>query len=134
MDKLIKSFIFGAVFGIISELVISRGHHYCLKNWKSCILTATIFNIYGWALLFVTIFLNLFRKLNPIILFILLFVLLIIIECLAGKISYWYHNKKRAWNYSKIMGNFCDGYVSLATTFYFWIFIILYYYFVFPRL
>ncbi len=136
LDKLTKAFLIGSVTGIISELVIGGKNHHCVKDFNyKCLLSATIFNIYGWAVVIATLIFfygNLFRINLFLQLLILLFVI-IIFECASGKVSEFINHKKN-WHYGRDLIPICDGFVSAVSTFYFLVLIILYRAFIFDSL
>lgn len=137
ISRYIYSFILGAVGGIVSEIVVSRGKNHCIITPNvDCILTATIANLYGWSAVILTIIFDMFEKLNfhPsfMALSIALFTILIF-ECVAGKMSYIYHGYQ-TWKYDENWYPICQNYVSFRSSLYFLLLIIIFYYTVYLQL
>ena len=108
--------------------------HHCVTNFQyKCLLSATIFNLYGWMALITSLILIYMNNINKIIPIILIILLIPIVECIGGQFSHIVNGKK-TWSYDHTYLPFCDGYVSLITTIYFSIFIILYSIFIHPLL
>lgn len=125
----ISTFIFGSIIGIISELIVRGKDHHCYKDFNiNCLLSATIFNLYGYGLLLSKLYFDNFgNKMNIIMSLFILSILMMGLECIGGKLSYWVNGRKN-WNYDTM--SLCDGYVSIPTTLYFMVLIYLYYIFI----
>lgn len=144
MNKLLKAYIFGAIFGIVWEYIVATvGHHLfktnnhrCVTKFNvNCLLTMTIFNIYGWAALIMTFLLDRTEKFDLSLLMkaILLTLVVVLIECVGGGISnmiYGYHR----WEYGASFVPFCDGYCSIVSTIAFFVIIMLFVIYVYPLL
>lgn len=132
--RYIYGFILGAIGGIISETIISRGKNHCIiLPRRDCILPVTLANLYGWsAVILIIIFDSFKRKLNFYSLSVSLFAILIF-ECIAGKISYRYHGYQ-TWKYEQNWYPLCQNYVSLKSSIYFALLIIIFYYIIYKGL
>ena len=100
MNELLKTYTIASIFGIINEIMVSGGTNHCIEkfDWK-CLLSMTVFNIYGWILMIIMLILSRFDKMSDIWKIILIFFGVLILECVFGKMSYLWHNKQ-TWNYN----------------------------------
>jgi uncharacterized membrane protein len=132
----VASFAAGATLGVVSELLISKfvtkKTHHCVENFTpKCALSVTVLNLYGWAAVLLTYLLNKYKM--AILPFTIIAVILItILECIGGKLSSIINNGKKTWDYSGYMGCACDGYVSLPSSAFFAILVVVYAYFIYP--
>ena len=137
----IKSYLIGSLFGILSEIIVSKGNHHCIKSFSNhkityhsnikCLLSMTIFNLYGWGAVLLTSLLKLYPNHNTIYFFLFAAVLISLMECIGGKISYII-NKKHTWNYPSYYLPTCSGYVSLISTLYFTVMLMFFTYIIYP--
>ena len=142
INKYLLSYLIGVIFGT-TELLMHNNknknknkNYYCNEHvGVTCFVSAAFFNTYGIALVCMTLFLDVARTLNIPFCAKLLFltIILIIVECVSGKFSKYVH-EHRMWHYSKNLIPFCDGFISVATTFYFMLLSVIYMIFVYPNL
>jgi len=127
---LVESFIFGSAFGIINEIIISKFGHRCIKNFDNkCLLSMTLFNIYGFTFLIIALLLKYTTIQKNILIFVIvLLLILFFVECIGGKISLIW-NGKQTWKYSETYIPMCDGYFSVVSSLYF-IGIFLFYFYI----
>lgn len=131
----LKAYAAGATLGILSEIIVSKGQHHCLKNFTGkCALSATFLNLYGWAAVLLTYLMNKFNCVgwNIIPFTIIAIILVTIMECIGGKLSYFINNGKKTWNYPQSYMCACDGYVSVLSSAYFGVLVLIFAYFVYP--
>jgi hypothetical protein len=132
MKQLLIAYLLGSIFGVINEIIISRGQNHCIKNPQiGCLLSLTLFNIYGWATLLITIFLQLTGKVNWIIAMSFSVLIIILIECSGGYLSLKFNHYK-TWNYPHNFQPFCQGYGSFISTLYFTILMMIYVLYIYP--
>lgn len=115
----LQAYIVGGLLGIVSEIIISRGNHHCINNFTGkCLLSMSIFNLYGWGAVIVTYILKQYNM--PVWWLILSSTILIsMMECVGGKLSNYVNNGKKTWNYPDSYIPVCNGYVSLLSSAYF---------------
>lgn len=133
MNPYLRIYLIGSFIGIFMELIykeITNDVHHCQKDLTlKCLLSMTIFNIYGYGLLLYYIFRNFFKKFNLLTQFLMLICFISIFECVAGQISRVY-NQRQTWKYDD-GGVLCGGYVSVKTSILFAVIFILISHFMF---
>lgn len=139
MQRYLKVFLIGSLFGIVSELVYRGSQHRCVKNFRSsCLMSATVGNLYGYGAVVATLCLDQWSRWGrpswswPLL---LLGVVAAIsgLECAGGLVSYQVHGY-RTWNYEDHMMPVCYGYVSGLSTLYFVVMLVAYAALLYPHL
>lgn len=136
INKYLLSYLIGVIFGTTELLMHNNKNYYCNKHVEiDCFVSAAFFNLYGIALVCMTLFLDIAHTLDiPFcVKMLFLIIILIVVECIGGKISKYVHGHG-GWNYSKNLVSFCDGFISVATTFYFMLLATIFMIFVYPHL
>lgn len=131
--RYVNAYIIGSILGIISEIIVTKGNHHCVKKLTTqCIRNGIFLNLYGWSAIVITLLLDIFNNI-PFIL-VLSIILINLIECIGGKLSFIMHNKIKTWNYSDDMLPACDGYISVVSSAYFTLLLCMYIIFIYPKL
>lgn len=143
MNLLFKSYLFGAVIGILLEFIMSGSKHHWISNFGlKPVLSMTIFNIYGWGVLFFTAIISYYPNLisfafqsllTLFLAFVTLFTSISIFECVSGRLSKMILYGRQTWHHPKKWITCCDGYVSVISSLFFTCALFAFATFVFPH-
>lgn len=130
------TFGIGSLAGIANEL-LHNPNHWCLKKteWKKTLLTCSVGNMYGWAAVAaVLLFDRMDKKVPQWFQILAVTVCAIAVEAAGSKISLLFHDGKQTWRYPDSWITAFNGSISLVSSAYFGLAVIVFYFVIYVPL